>query len=292
MRGVHKCRICRTSTVVQPQQCPTCLANSPGGLALADFDGNGTLDLAVALRNLNPQGIKVALGNGDGTYQPFDFYSIPGSPHDVAVGDFDGDFNLDLAVPNSGSVSILLGNGDGSFGSPVAFGSSAISREIVVGDFNGDSKLDVAVTNELNNPGTITVLLGNGDGTLASPNDYAAGAAPHNLVAADFNADGELDVAVVNNTNLGTLSILEGRGDGTFHPPLAHSVGPRPASIAAGDLNGDVYPDLVIGNHSGGTVSVLLGNGNGSFLPSIFYAVGLFSGSSFINWNARSDRGF
>ncbi len=105
---------------------------------------------------------------------------------------------------------VLLGNGDGTFGAPstITVGNQPIS--IVTGDFNNDGKLDLAVAHE--GDGTVTLLLGNGDGTFtqASGSPYTVGPNPFQIVAADFNRDGKLDLAVVlgSITNTGSVAIL------------------------------------------------------------------------------------
>jgi hypothetical protein len=152
------------------------------------------------------------LGKGDGT-----FTSAPGSPISlgtslsaVVAADFNGDGKLDLAVTDSttNTVTVLLGNGDGTFGPPSAISVGNGPVAIVAGDFNSDGKLDLAVVNDLD--GTVTLLLGNGDGTFAQAagSPYAVGTGPSQIVAADFNGDGKLDLAVVTSANDGTVSIF------------------------------------------------------------------------------------
>ena len=125
------------------------------------------------------------------------------------MADFNGDGKLDVAVTDSGAnvVYILLGNGDGTFAPPITIAVGNNPDAIVTGDLNNDGKIDLAIANFADN--TVTVLLGNGDGTFsqAAGSPYPVGKGPYQLVTADFNGDGKLDLAVVNLTD-GTVSTL------------------------------------------------------------------------------------
>jgi hypothetical protein len=208
----------------------------------------------------------------------------------LLTGDFNGDGKLDLAfladvgatlvLNNSHSVCIALGNGDGSFQQPVclalrqpASGQFQSPGDLVGGDFNGDGKLDLAVTNYNDGTNSVSVFLGNGDGTLQSPVNSAAGDAPFLLATGDFNRDGKLDLAVLNEPLSGNtqfVSVLLGNGDGTFQSPTAYDTGTNNLySFMVGDFNGDGNLDLVISNSSPGGVSFLAGNGDGSFQPPV-----------------------
>ncbi|HEV2380157.1 MAG TPA: VCBS repeat-containing protein [Terriglobia bacterium] len=134
---------------------------------------------------------------------------------------------------------------------------------VTTADFNGDRKQDLAVSNEGSN--TISILLGNGDGTFQSHVDYATGAEPAGLATGDFNRDGELDLAVAGLLS-SSVAILLGNGDGSFQNAVDYMTGAYPESVATGDFNGDGLLDLALATDSAlGSASVLLGNGDGSF---------------------------
>src|SRR5204863_530848 len=123
----------------------------------------GHLDLAVT----DYHNVSVLLGEGDGTFQAPQSYAVGHAPSSVAVGDFDGDGHLDLAVAYQdlhGGVSVFLGNGDGSFQAARSSALGFSPRSVTVADFNGDGHADLAVSD--NDAGTVSVLLGKGDGTF------------------------------------------------------------------------------------------------------------------------------
>ena len=263
----------------QPQVTYT-VGSGAVAIVAGDFTGNGHLDLAVA--NAGDNSVSVLLGNGDGTFQPQVTYAVGSEPDQIVAGDFNGDGRLDLAVANGGSdsVSVLLGNGDGTFQPQVTYAVGASPGAIVAGDFTGDGHLDLAVANVgplLGFPGTVSVLLGNGDGTFQPQVTYAVGVDPDAIAAGDFTGDGRSDLAVANLWD-NTVSVLLGNGDGTFRPQVTYAVGSFPDAIVAGDFTGDGHLDLAVANENllrtAGTVSVLLGNGDGTFLPQVTYYAG------------------
>lgn len=152
-----------------------------------------------------------------------------------------------------------------SFASTSSPAATSQNQAIAVGDFNNDGRLDYVVAS-LNGSGTATVMMGNGDGTFtAQATTYSVGANPEGAVAADFNGDGNLDIAFANSGSNG-VTILLGNGDGTFTIPATLPAAAYAASIAVGDFNGDGVPDLAISNNASGyVVTILLGNGDGTF---------------------------
>jgi hypothetical protein len=200
-------------------------------------------------------------------------YPVGNNPLSVAVGDFDRDGTLDLAVAdhNDQNVSILLGNGDGTFRSGGTFATNGTPIFVVAADLRHDGKLDLITGNEFHND--ISVLLGNGDGTFQSPVNYATGSETVGVAVGDFNGDGIPDLAVASQ-GPGEVFVLLGNGDGTFNPAVGYVCGTFAREVAVGDLNGDGKEDLVVDNQGENTVSVLFGNGDGTFQPGVKYPTG------------------
>jgi hypothetical protein len=246
-------------------------AADPTDVTVADFNGDGKLDLAVANVNGSANNsLSVLLGNGDGTFRPHVDYAAFGEPFTVVAADLNRDGKLDLVTANDtspGGVSVLLGNGDGTF-QPYAFYEDAGYQTlgIAVGDFNHDGILDVVAAGGLS--GSVSLFLGKGDGTFQPHIDFPAGNQALELTVADFDGDGNLDIAVANTSN--SVSILLGRGDGTFQPQVQYTVPNTPFSITSVDVNGDGKLDLAVATGSSFiSVSLLLGNGDGTFQPHV-----------------------
>ena len=253
----------------------------PWSIAAGDFNRDGKLDLAVS--NYGDNSLSVLLGNGDGTFQAPLTSPVGTNPAQVTVGDFNGDGKLDLAVSSvaNNTVAVLLGNGDGTFLPPLIAPVGANPWYFAVGDFNGDGILDLAVSDygcplDCNSSpsSTVTVLLGNGNGTFRPAPSLTVGNGPAGVAVGDFNGDGKQDLAVAN-LNDNTLSVLLGNGDGTFQAPqtFASAGMTHPYFVAVGDFNRDGKPDLVVSNHLYATLSVLLSNGDGTFQAAQNFAV-------------------
>jgi hypothetical protein len=176
--------------------------SEPIPAAVGDFNGDGIPDVLVGNINANTSGaytLTLYLSSGIGTFAPPTSITLPASflnPTALAIGDFNNDGNLDLAVAGNSvnQVLILLGLGNGSFvvGGTASTGTGPNS--IAVGDFNGDGNADLAVTNQFSF--SVTILLGNGAGgftaTAASPGTDSF---PYSIAVGDFNGDGHQDPA-------------------------------------------------------------------------------------------------
>jgi hypothetical protein len=260
---------------------PYTVGGSPYSPVVADFNGDGKLDLAVA--NSGDGTVSVLLGNGDGTFQAAaPPYTVGTTPVSIAVGDFNHDGCPDLAVANlnSSNVSVLLNkcDGSGTFNAAVPYTiTGSAPRSIAAGDFNHDGYPDLAVAD---NNGSVWVLLNDGTaspGTFGTPVSYTLGGTPFSVAVGDFNADGYPDLAVANDSIPGYVSVLLNVGGdtpGTFQEATNYSVGAAPYWVTVGDFNGDGYLDLAVANEADGTVSVLLNNpaDPGQFLPMNTYS--------------------
>jgi hypothetical protein len=243
----------------------------PDALAAGDLNRDGRADLVVGYFN-GAEGIDVMLGKGGGNFLAPVHYDVPGATLGLALGDLNGDGWLDIVAPNyvSANVSVLINNGGGGFAAPTNYAVTAMGepRGVVIADFNGDGKNDVATANE--NSDTITVLIGNGDGTLKPGIDYPVSLGPFNLVAADFNHDGKLDLAAACYPH-NEVDVLPGTGSGTFGAYVTTNyMNEAPSDLALGDFNGDGKLDLATVDF-GDRVAILLDTNANKFTQfSIF----------------------
>ena len=246
-------------------------------VAVGDFNQDGHPDIAVGT-NL---GIGVFINTGTGTFKPPVYYAV-GATSMIAVGDINGDHHQDLLFEPNGEdeqVYYMLGNGDGTFNPAATISVPGCPTGLTTGDFNNDGKLDLAVANAINcdnNDGyQISILKGNGDGTFQTALNYpTTGLYALNPAVADFNKDGNLDLAVVINGS-NAVDVFLGNGDGTLQPAKSIAVDGSPENLLIADFNGDGKPDIAVAHWNDGDVGVLLGNGLGGFVPS-YYQAGSF----------------
>ena len=186
---------------------------------------------------------------------------------DITSGDFNGDHHVDLVTLTGTDVAILLGNGAGGFGTPTSFPAGPLGfYSLAAGDFNGDSKLDVVragYDNGVSTDGELSVLLGDGTGSLGAPHSLHTDGAFNEITLGDFNADGKLDLAA---SSVNGVWVMMGDGTGSFGPGVRYqTAGSFLVGIKMADFNGDGKTDLVTARPSADEVAVLLNDGNGQF---------------------------
>ena len=246
------------------------------GLAAADFNGDGHLDL-IAAPNNGPSEVLLLLGRG-GTQRFGPPASVPtgGRPRQLAVGDFNADGKPDLIVSldsfgqPSGRFAVLLNDGTGKFGTPNIITLQGDPLEPIVGDLNNDGKLDiVAALFTGSSDGKVAIFLGNGTGGFSavanSPLTTLSVNASEVLIG-DFNEDGKRDLALPGQS-FGTVTIMLGDGTGGFAAGVSTSTGAAATILTAGDFNNDGHLDLLNGNR------MLLGTGSGSFAAPIIVPI-------------------
>ena len=258
-------------------------------IQLFDFDGDGNVDIVAAPGNpflFSGNGeLAVLFGQGDGNFAgaPAISTGATGIGAAIATADFNGDGNPDLvAAQSQGNISVLVAESGGTFRSIYQFnlesGFNELPTALVAGDFSKDGHGDFAVLAEgssLYGPQAyLAIFLGDGKGNFTASNTMVAGRNALGLTAADFNGDGNLDLAFTEGAGLGPeggITILLGDGQGNFNLMSGYVTGPKPFTVVAGDFNGDGKPDLAVTNRPGegltqpGNVSVFLGKGDGTF---------------------------
>jgi hypothetical protein len=279
--------------------------SEPTSVTAADYNGDGTLDIAVSFALSSS--IQVLFGNGDGTFQSPIAVAIPGLGQfpvisQVTAVDLNSDLKPDLLAATSNGVQILLNEGAGSFVLAAPAFAGRITQNFVVADFNDDHRLDIAA-NDISGPamlpGTLLLSFGNGDGTFQSPVLLALSThTPTGIAAADLDGDGLVDLVVsdfgvppsVNLVTPGAIYILLQQRDGSFLQSTTLNVVPHPGPVLVADLNGDGHPDIAALYGAPSEVMVYLGQGGASFSsPNQFPVLALPNGfvtGSFANSNA------
>ena len=257
-------------TFTNPKQAISyVVGNQPSGIVVGTFNSNTDSNLGFVVTNFADNSYSVFTGNGDGTFaqvkgSPFHLPSGQTGPIAITTADFNGDGKADLAIVNqtTNNVTILEGNGDGTFqqfpNSPLGTGKFPVA--IASGTLDGSNGPALAIANQ--NDDSVSVFLGNGDGTfaVASQSPLAVTSAPAGITIADFVGTSTGGIAVTSRDS-GTVIVYVDLGSGLFTEALEPAAGTSPTAILAGDFSGNALPDVVVTNDisgSAGAVTLLI----------------------------------
>ncbi len=262
----------------------------PTSITANDFNSDGKTDIATS--NYDSKSISILLGDGIGNLAtastlnagPTIGVIIP-NPRFIVSGDFNGDSKPDLAWTNdysdgNGSVGIAINNGTGTpFSSvtPTGYTIGTNPYGLIATDLNGDGKLDLVAANSPTlGSGSISALLGNGNGTFQSALNTTVGTRPRYFAAGDFNRDGKQDLALTQTITDNNLRILLGNGSGGFSSQATLAMGAEatPRGVISADFNLDGYLDLAASSLEGDNTSIFLGSGDGNFSTRKVFAAG------------------
>jgi FG-GAP-like repeat/Abnormal spindle-like microcephaly-assoc'd, ASPM-SPD-2-Hydin len=253
------------------------------GILARDFNGDGKMDIAFTVPQLNE--IVVLPGNGNGTFGTPIVTSTTLAPAFLQTADLNGGGKLDLVAVDqtSNMVSVFFGKGDGTFQGEVDYALGGTNpQDLALADVNRDHHPDIVVGDY--DSETVNVLLNDGTGKFApaTGSPFSVGMQVLGLEVADFNGDGKPDIATAGFGNCSpgpsTLRVSLGNGDGTFQAPLKEQCisGYAPARHYSDnqpiDLNGDGKPDIVFGDVNNNEIDVGLGNGDGTFTQAVWVA--------------------
>lgn len=222
--------------------------SNPSAAKIADLDGDGLKDIAVA----NLQGsLQLFFNNGAGSFQRISLNGLwPSSANtlDLDIGDLNGDGRNDIAVAFStqtGAVSVMLNQGNRAFAAPVNYNVCNSSKGLAIGDLDQDGDNDLADISQCSRAG---ILLNNGHGGFGFNGTYGSGSASKSIALADFNQDGFKDIVYVNNVVTGSVTVMYNNRNGSFGPPEQLYAGDLPDDVTTGDFDGDGTADIAIAN--------------------------------------------
>ncbi len=254
------------------------VGTTPFDLGVADFDGDGKPDIAVA--NSGSTNMSVLKNNGSAGFISFAAaanFTTGTTPKKIYAGDLDGDGKPDIAVTNNGTTTVSVFRNtattnivnSSSFAAKVDFTTGTAPWGLTAADIDGDGKPELLVANQTS--GTLSVFLNTAtsgaitSGSFASKVDFTTGSSPRDFAVGDFDGDGKVDIGVANASS-NTVSVFRNTatsgtiGSGSLAAKSDFATGTTPLGIAIGDLDGDGIPDIAVSNSGTTTVSVIRNN--------------------------------
>jgi hypothetical protein len=234
-------------------------------IAAADLDGDGATDLAVAGKESHS--LSVLINRGNGRFKPAEHHRAADAPRSVAVADFDGDRDIDLAVAVDFAILLFRNRGAGTLETPLRIEDGSDPAALAAADLDGDGRADLAAANHLalnTSPDNISVFLNRGDGSFATPRNFAGGRGPAAIAAADLDSDGDLDLATAN-PEPGEVHFFFNDGLGMFVETKTLVPGGEPLGLTIADLDSDGDPDLAAGLGVSGETVIFANQGSGTF---------------------------
>jgi hypothetical protein len=259
------CYFFTSGTLIDSKTMSYAVGVSPSAVATGDFNKDGALDIVVA--NATASTVQILLNNGQGVFSVGMPITVGSDPESVAVGDVNSDGYPDIVVANSGGPSLtILKNQSGA-----SFTSSTVSMVLTkptglaLGDLNGDGQLDIALAGETANEAELLFNLGSGIFSTAAMTSFnvPVGQGPTEVVLADVNYDGTLDVVVVASA----MSMIDVYLNKLTYNAQGYALTsePDPVALAYADINGDGFGDLIVPSQTSGNLDFFPNNAGTGF---------------------------
>lgn len=225
----------------------------PRALSLADFDGDGDIDIVSA--NNTEFSIRVFRNRGDGKFDPAQTLTVGTRPTGIAAGDWSGDGIPDIAVTLAGTenkVALLRNDGNANFTVIAKYPVGIAPIGVVLDDFDRDHDLDLAVANE--NTSNVVILINDGTGVFSNAGTYSVGAAPSAIASGDLDGNGLPDLAISNQVG-SNVTLLMNAGNGTFVLGNTLVTGFSARAVVIDQLDGAGAPDIAVANRESDSIT-------------------------------------